>query len=262
MDPPPTAPQALRAAIVAVERRALDPAQAESAGRQQQALYRAAALAGWGLSDVDPPAELAARIEHLLLATRAIVTLTPSKATQLPAWTLRPAPPLDQVRRWLEEAAEAHRVPWSILASIYLVESRMGRLVGPSSAGARGPMQFMPATWAQYGAGADIEDDRAAIDAAGRYLAASGAQRDLDRALWAYNHSDHYVKAIRGYARALDAEPDLLGALRGWEVNYRTARGLVRLPSTYRADAPLNLDLFCGEHPGCCAEVRPASPAR
>ncbi len=36
-------------------------------------------------------------------------------------------------------------MPWYYLAAINLIETRMGRIDGLSTAGAQGPMQFLPA---------------------------------------------------------------------------------------------------------------------
>ena len=73
------------------------------------------------------------------------------------------------------------------------VESAFGRLRNRSVSGARGPMQFMPATWAAYGLGGDISDPRDAILGAANYLHANGAPGDEARALYRYNPSSHYV---------------------------------------------------------------------
>jgi Transglycosylase SLT domain len=89
-----------------------------------------------------------------------------------------------------------------ILAAINRIETGFGRNQGPSSAGAVGWMQFMPATWAAYGVDADGDGTRDpadpddAIHAAARYLAASGAPGDWYRALFAYNHADWYVQQV------------------------------------------------------------------
>ena len=67
---------------------------------------------------------------------------------------------------------------WHVLAAVNYVESRFGRLRNESVSGARGPMQFMPATWRAYGLGGDVRDPRDAIMGAANYLHASGAPRD------------------------------------------------------------------------------------
>ena len=96
----------------------------------------------------------------------------------------------------------------SILAAINKIETGFGRNQGPSSAGAVGWMQFMPATWAAYGVDADGNGTRDpadpddAIHAAARYLAASGAPRDWYRAVFAYNHADWYVQQVLAQADA------------------------------------------------------------
>jgi len=98
------------------------------------------------------------------------------------------------------QAADQHKIDWAILAAIGKIESDHGRIQGgrcaTSSAGARGPMQFMPATWARYGKGGNICDPRDAIPAAARYLVASGAPSDYRRAIFAYNHAGWYVNKV------------------------------------------------------------------
>lgn len=98
-------------------------------------------------------------------------------------------------------------VHWSYLAAIHLVETRMGRIRGVSTAGALGPMQFLPTTWDLYGAGGDIRDPGDAILAAGRLLVANGAPGDMADALWHYNPSDAYVGAVLSYARTMRRSP-------------------------------------------------------
>ncbi|ROO89269.1 transglycosylase protein with SLT domain [Actinocorallia herbida] len=97
---------------------------------------------------------------------------------------------------------------WTVLAAIGQVESDHGTNVGPSSAGALGPMQFMPATWQSYGTDgdgdgkADIMSPFDAIPAAAGYLCAAGAQKDLYKAVFAYNHADWYVQEVLALADA------------------------------------------------------------
>ena len=116
------------------------------------------------------------------------------------------AAPAAELRRHYAEAGRRFGVHWSILASINFVESAFGRVRSASEAGARGPMQFLPATWRAYGMGGDIDEPRDAILAAANYLRQAGAPDDLDGALFAYNHSTSYVRAIRRFARRMRAD--------------------------------------------------------
>src|SRR5262249_48422983 len=101
------------------------------------------------------------------------------------------------------QAAAAHYgVPWQILAAINEIQTNYGNDLSVSSAGAVGWMQFMPATWLQYGVDAldagyaDPYNPVDAIFAAARYLRAAGAQSDLRAAILAYNHSTEYVDSV------------------------------------------------------------------
>ncbi|HEX6467455.1 MAG TPA: lytic transglycosylase domain-containing protein [Streptosporangiaceae bacterium] len=100
---------------------------------------------------------------------------------------------------------------WAVLAAIGQIESDHGRNAGPSSAGALGPMQFLPSTWQTYGVDgdrdgrADIMNPYDAVPAAARYLCANGAGhggRQLYTAIWHYNHADWYVRQVLALARA------------------------------------------------------------
>ena len=154
------------------------------------------------------------------------------RVTRLPAWRIVQPPPIDELLGYYHEAEKQFDVPWYYLAAINLVETRMGRIRGDSYAGARGPMQFMPATWDAYGKG-DINDPHDAILAAGRYLRAAGAPKNMDRAIWAYNHDNDYVDAVKKYAEVMRADPNAYRGFYGWQVYYQTASGIVHLPIGY-----------------------------
>jgi cell wall-associated NlpC family hydrolase len=93
-------------------------------------------------------------------------------------------------------AGTRYGVPWTVLAAIGEVESGFGTDDGPSTAGALGPMQFEPPTWAIYGDGGNIMDPADAIPAAARLLVAHGAPGNLRQALLAYNDAGWYVTEI------------------------------------------------------------------
>jgi membrane-bound lytic murein transglycosylase B len=131
-------------------------------------------------------------------------------------------------------------VSWEYLAAIALIETRFGRVVGPSSAGARGPMQFLPSTWARYGRG-DIDNQHDAIFAAARYLAANGARRNIADALYHYNNSSGYVAAVRAYAGRMRADPRAYDGYYDWQVLYPLAAATVMLPVGYPKVRPVRV---------------------
>jgi membrane-bound lytic murein transglycosylase B len=115
--------------------------------------------------------------------------------------------------RLYRQAGARYRVPWSVLAAIGKVESDHGRVrlpgvrSGSNWAGACGPMQIgcvsgsrAGNSWARYGHGRP-HDPANAIPAAARYLVDHGARRNLDRAIFAYNHSRSYVAKVKQFAR-------------------------------------------------------------
>jgi len=135
---------------------------------------------------------------------------------------------------YYREAEAASGIPWQYLAAIHLVETRLGRIRGNSSSGAPGPMQFIPSTWEAFGAG-DINDHRDAILAAGRYLDASGGPENMDRALFSYNNSDHYVRTIQSYAGLIGADERAYRGYYQWQVYYAIVDGVLFLPEGYPA---------------------------
>ncbi len=113
-------------------------------------------------------------------------------------------------------------VRWEVLAAINEIETDYGRNLNVSYAGALGWMQFMPATWKAYGVDANGDGHKDpynpvdAIFAAARYLKAAGADTDLRRAIFAYNHADWYVDSVMMRAQVLGGlPPNLVGSLTG-----------------------------------------------
>ena len=109
-----------------------------------------------------------------------------------------------------------------MLAAINEIETDYGRNLNVSSAGALGWMQFIPSSWRAYGTDANKDGEKDpynpvdAIFAAARYLKAAGADNDLRRAIFAYNHADWYVDSVMMRARVISGLPaDLVGSLTG-----------------------------------------------
>src|ERR671936_1606656 len=131
------------------------------------------------------------------------------------SFTTPPATPeqlqLSALSELWHRAGTAYGIPWQVLAAINKIESNFGQNMGPSSAGAIGWMQFMPDTWLRWGVDADgngIADPWNATDAifaAARYLAASGGQTDISRAIFSYNHADWYVNEVLALAQTYGA---------------------------------------------------------
>src|SRR6185369_839792 len=101
--------------------------------------------------------------------------------------------------------------PWQLLAAVHQTETgQSGDTARRSYAGATGPMQFMPATFAHYALDGDangtkdITDFDDALLSAGNYLRAGGADKGrYSAALFNYNHSNTYVSHVLSIARRL-----------------------------------------------------------
>ena len=163
-------------------------------------------------------ATAAARLLSLITPSTHHVTLK----TQAP-------PPAGVLLDYFKQAQQRFGVPWEILAAVNLVESRFGRVVSNSSAGAQGPMQFIPATWAAYGLGGDVHDPHDAIMGAANYLHASGSPGDDAGALYHYNPAPAYVRAVMLYAHEMMRDPRTYYAYYNWQVFTLTPHGLVQL---------------------------------
>jgi cell wall-associated NlpC family hydrolase len=117
---------------------------------------------------------------------------------------------------YLDAARTCPGLPWGVLAGIGTVESDNGQSDAPgvhsgsNFAGAEGPMQFEPDTFAQYAVDADpgvplsVYDPADAVYTAAAMLcangAASGTQAEISQAVFAYNHSQAYVADVLAWA--------------------------------------------------------------
>jgi hypothetical protein len=162
-----------------------------------------------------PAAELSKLISQVKAVTGAsskVVNLVPVvTATKLPVATGVPSgKPANYLALYQESAAQyCPGLSWTVLAAIGEIESGDGANNGPSTAGALGPMQFMPATWAAWGIDAfgetgkpNIMDPLDAVPSAARMLCADGAgsASSLRAAIFDYNHADWYVNEVLALA--------------------------------------------------------------
>jgi hypothetical protein len=198
----------------------------------QQRLYLSLGLAPRATGDAvvaRVPASLRADAREIVRARRALVRLTPPTTLPLSAFRTGPAEPAARLLAHYREAERRFRVPWQVLAAVNFVETAFGKVRSRSTAGAQGPMQFLPATWRAYGLGGDVHDPRDAILGAANMLRANGAPGDLARALFAYNHSSRYVTAVLAYATAMRHDLDRYYGFHAWQVFVRTPAGYRRL---------------------------------
>ena len=156
-----------------------------------------------------------------------------------------------------QAAGTEYGIPWQVLAAINEIETDYGRNLNVSSAGALGWMQFIPSSWQAYGVDAngdgrtDPYNPADAIFAAARYLRAAGGDKDINRAIFAYNHADWYVQSVLLRAKLIGKLPaDLVGSLTGLtegrfpvaaRAGYpkKTPSGKTALDITSKAGAPV-----------------------
>jgi len=120
-----------------------------------------------------------------------------------------------------QAAAARFRLDWPVLAAVGRVKTNHGRNrngCDPNYAGARGPMQFLEATFVHAAklagiANPDICDPVDAIPAAAAYLRSNGAPDDWQRALYRYNPADWYPPLVLGWAERYG-----YGALVVWPI--------------------------------------------
>jgi Transglycosylase SLT domain len=132
-------------------------------------------------------------------------------ASKLPVATSVPiGVPANYLELFKESAAQyCPGMSWTVLAAIGQIESGDGANDGPSSAGALGPMQFMPSTWAAWGIDGfnqtgrpNIMNPYDAVPSAARMLCADGGgnRATLAGAIFDYNHATWYVNEVLALA--------------------------------------------------------------
>lgn len=160
----------------------------------------------------EPTGTVAARATVSVAQTNAPATAAQAAPSAAPAPTATDSVAASLARNGLNPAFAALYLdvqaktgtPWQMLAAVHLTETHQsGSTARRSYAGATGPMQFMPATFAHYaldgdGNGTkDISNVSDAMMTAGRYLAAGGADKHkYSTALYNYNHSWSYVNKV------------------------------------------------------------------
>jgi membrane-bound lytic murein transglycosylase B len=221
-----------------------------AAAHRQQAAYRAIGRhPEWDATTRGRiPPSLVDVYDRNVDARRQLAAMTPARST-LPAWSIQPPAPADELLGYYHQAESESGVSWNYLAAINLVETRFGSIVGPSTAGAQGPMQFLPSTFAGYGQGGDIHSPRDSILAAGRLLAANGFANDHDHAIYAYNHAHEYVRAVDQYAALIGSDPATFAGYYRWDVYCYTTAGDVLLPIGYAETSPIPVADYLATHP-------------
>ncbi len=252
----PTDPVELAAIIETAERTIRDPANDPGSladiAHQQQVAYRMLGATPELDAEVfaNLPADLVPIVELNIASRRQFRGMhsDASLAANVPKWEIiTPAPPEDLLG-FYQEAESISGIEWEYLAAINLVETRMGRIRGLSTANAQGPMQFIPATWADWGEG-DINNPRDAILAAGRYLDFRGGPEDMDKALWGYNNSDRYVAGVQAYAQVMRDDPRAFYGYYHWQVYFLTQEGTLWLPEGYLQEESIPVADFLADHP-------------
>jgi hypothetical protein len=157
----------------------------------------------------DNPLTLVSQVGRALGAHATVIRLVPAEvSTSLPVDSAPPAGrPGTYIQLFQESAAQyCPGLSWTVLAAIGQIESADGQNMGPSTAGALGPMQFLPSTWEIWGIDGfgetgppDIMDPFDAVPSAARMLCADGATDGgpgLRQAIFDYNHADWYVDEV------------------------------------------------------------------
>jgi cell wall-associated NlpC family hydrolase len=162
-----------------------------------------------------------------------------------------------QYLQLFQTAGARYGVPWAVLAGIAKVECDDGQDPDSSCtqegavnyAGAGGPMQFLASTWAVYAVDGDGDgradrwDPADAIFTAANYLRASGAPKELRRAIFAYNHSSAYVEEVLNWAATYEAEAQPIAQASGaGEGAMSFALAQIGVPYVWGGESPAGYD--------------------
>jgi membrane-bound lytic murein transglycosylase B len=259
----PNTPFALAQQLAQVEAAlgASDPTQLGALAHRQQVLYRHwSKHLDWDRAVLALlPEELRARAQLQLQARREFLAMhrRTTPPAQLPAWRIVAPAPAEQLLAAYKQAEKDTGIDWATLAAINLVETGMGRLQGLSVVGARGPMQFLASTWAEPGIGkGSIDNPSDAIPAAARYLVRRGGRTNLAGAIWGYNNSWHYVRAVQSYANLMRTNPRQFEFFHGWQIHYATPAGDLWLPEGYERQQPVPVAQHLREAPWSAPPAR------
>lgn len=221
-------------------------------GRRQQELYQVLSLnrdwADQAVSLVDESVRQAVELNWLARQELSALVRSGPLSDTLPAWRINEPPSAATLVEFYKAAEAETGVPWTYLAAIHLVETRVGRIEGLSTAGAVGPMQFLPSTW-EWCCTGDPTDHQDAITGAATYLTLVGAPADMDAAIFGYNHSDRYVAAVNAYAEAMQLDERAFVGYHAWEVYFSSSVGVLRLETGYETEVPIDAAAWLADHP-------------
>jgi soluble lytic murein transglycosylase-like protein len=173
-------------------------------------------------------ADLRSQAEGNVSAGASLISLVAPSSAAVTFKTKAPLP-ADTLLRYYKQAQARFGVPWQLLAAVNFIESRFGRVISNSYAGAQGPMQFIQSTWAAYGLGGNVRVPRDAIMGAANYLHAFGSPGDDAGALFQYNPVHAYVRAVMFYTGQIRLDPAAFYEYYNWQVFVLTPSGLKQL---------------------------------